>query len=167
MTEQGGVAVSLHPSEDGYSQATIGFYTEGLANQLTGTEPNYDGVALDLYAETPKEGVGIENPLAYVSVWGALTQNGQDPVGTTHIPNTASSTMSTLEAIEFCRTVTGSEDSLEVFMRGNITNDDVRQQRTAMLQANFTLPASIKGEQVFCATKAGEPQVPAIEYRLK
>ena len=164
LTEEGGVAVSVFPHEGGYTHATLGFYTEELANRLTGTEFNYDGVALDAPIEFPVDGIAIRNPLAYVSAWGVITKDGQTPLGTTHIPGSLTDSISTAEAIEFCRSVTDLEKDTRTFMIDNIRDDPERLRRTNILKDKFAFPAQIRGQQIFPAIKSGQEGFPAIQY---
>jgi hypothetical protein len=165
LTEEGGIAVSIYPHQGGYTNATLGFYTKELANRLTGTEFNYDGVALNTAVQLPVKGVHVQTPLAYVSAWGVMTTDGQTPLGSTSIPGSLQNTMTTHEAIDFAIKHTDpTVASREQFMAGNITNNEERLKRTSILQRSFSLPAQIDGQRIFPAVKSGQPGFPQINY---
>lgn len=151
----GYMPATVTPEDNTQSFVTVGFYTPAQAIALTTTEPNYDlahksGAVMTRNLETAP--VLREGALLYVSIWGAFTDNGHDPVlqsGLTQIsPLSAKPTTWTAER---AAAITGYGGDILHFVsdiKPGLQNLENRLQKTFMLQQNNALAASIAGTQI-------------------
>ena len=183
----GAVPVTIEHREDSHARITIGFLTKGQAEKLTGTEPNYEGVMLDTRA-TFQNGTSIPSPVAYVSIWGALTRDGENPIANVDIPQrTDLEKMNTVQALDLVGGLTeghaggfaAPDRDLLDYVDGHMENyaegpekeakHAERLERTRKLQeGGHSLPALAYGQRVFMSTIARDPIAadfaPEIEY---
>lgn len=162
FSDIGPVPATIHRREGDSASVTVGFYTQEQAERLTGTEQSYDGVKMDASVEL-KSGETLDNPLAYVSVWGALTSDGENPIANSAIPQqTDLQRMSTMEAMELARDITDPGTPIEKYIRNmpgaNGLKPDVaakmteiRYERTHKL-VDHSLPANVLGTRIFPAS---------------
>lgn len=164
---------TIAPEKNTQSLVTVGFYTPEQAEALTATEPNYDLAHKAGTVQTRS----LENApvlrhgaLLYVSIWGAFTENGQDPVlqsGITQISPLKAEP--TIWSAERAAAITGYGNDLLRFaadIKPGPAHLENRLQKTFMLQKSHALPAAIAGIQVKEATlykqTSGLPQPPVL-----
>ncbi|MCK5384258.1 MAG: hypothetical protein KAJ29_01685 [Alphaproteobacteria bacterium] len=157
----GPVPATLHRKEGDSASVTIGFYTQEQAEKMTGTEQSYAGVEIDTDIIL-KGGAKIKNPLAYVSVWGALTNKDGELMANPSIPQqTDLPRVSTKEVIEYAMSITDSKMNdikpyIEAHSMGlpglgstEITEkEETRYIRTDKLRQHAT-PCNVIGTLVF------------------
>ena len=165
----GAVPVTIHRHEESSAAITVGFLTKAQAEQLTGTEPNYEGVMIDTDARF-ENGATIHNPIAYVSIWGALTKDGQNPIANASIPqDTPLERMDTTQALMFVSHITDPENTdFWGYVAGHMENSKeidadtkaqrhaTRLERSRKLQ-NHALPTNVIGTRVFGSTISKDP----------
>ncbi|TNE28796.1 MAG: hypothetical protein EP349_07445 [Alphaproteobacteria bacterium] len=171
---RGPVPATIHEDQGTVATITIGFYDAKAAGHITGTEPNYDGLLLDTPAIL-QNGLKINQPLAYVAVWGALQdpQNPDRPLALAAIPaQTSLAFMSNkdalIEAIRISDHVDLAhapedikEKAMRHYIRENFQDEQQRIKRIKALQ-NHSLPPNIRGKRVFAASFTKNPQVAAL-----
>ncbi len=174
----GYMPATIIPEDNTQSFVTVGFYTPEQAEVLTATEPNYDlahksGTVLTRSLENAP--ILQHGALLYVSIWGAFTDNGLEPVlqsGITQIsPLKAEPTIWTAER---AADLTGYGSDILRFVsdiKPGPQNLESRLQKTFMLQNSNALAATIAGTQVKeatlykqVATLSQPPMLPRIKY---
>lgn len=175
---KGTVPATLTPDKHSSAHITVAFLTKDQVEKLMTTEPNYDVAAIE--SEVELRGfrpIVPSGALVYVSPWGALTKDGQNPLILSSIPSTTPhETVTSLEAMEFVAQIAISESKTAVEKEKttqewfNTLGLDVGSR----LKVNDTLksqalPAVIAGKQIKGATigddaaKHGYPR-PTINY---
>lgn len=169
----GNVPATPFPEQNTHAHVTVGFYMPEQAEALTGTEPNYDLVQ--------KRGMiltrGMEyNPtlahgaLLYVSIWGALTDDGQNPVLQAGIPQDSTLVAQpTSWAMGKAAAVTGyGEDVLRFVgaIKPGIENLASRLDHSMKLHSAHSLAAIIDGAAVKEATLYGQAAKAAPQFVL-
>lgn len=154
---KGPVPATIHREIGAEASITVGFVSKEEAEHLTGTEPNYDGMSLKTKARFPN-GLELDSPLAYVSVWGALTRDGKTPLAHAAIPSTTKhTTISTKEAVEMACGITDPGLDPQRFVYENRRDKVKRLARIARLQEQNALPVDVEGIKVFPATISTDP----------
>ncbi|PCJ99415.1 MAG: hypothetical protein COA45_05090 [Zetaproteobacteria bacterium] len=157
----GPVPATLHRKEGDSASVTIGFYTKAQAEQMTGTEQSYAGVELDTEIIL-KGGTAVEKPLAYVAVWGALTNEDGELMANPSIPQqTDLPEVSTREVIEYAMSITNPEmDDIKPYIEGHsmglpmlsdveiAEKEKTRYIRTDIL-AEHSTPSNVIGTLIF------------------
>lgn len=174
----GNVPATVIPLAGTQTHITVGFYTPEQAEALTGTEPNYDLVqkaGTVLTREIESNPVLRHGALMYVSIWGALTEDGITPALQSGIPQTSALTSyPTSWAIEKAAGITGYGNDVLRFVE-NIKpgpeNLENRLKHTLQLHPQNALAATIAGTAVKEATLydqaaklPGIPALPRIKY---
>ncbi|MCB9978555.1 MAG: hypothetical protein H6862_02970 [Rhodospirillales bacterium] len=154
---QGLIPATVMPHADSDSCITVGFFDLLQAVALTGTEPNYDlvqtgfPIALRGMSESP---VLERGGLIYVSLWGALTMDRQNPIALSAIPSkTTLRKMPSADVLREVAGILGQENDVAGFydsLPGMMPED--RLKHTFALQASNALPARFEGAQVKPAT---------------
>jgi hypothetical protein len=173
----GYMPATVMPQDNTQSFVTVGFYTPEQAEALTTTEPNYDlvhksGAVLTHSLENAP--VLKQGALLYVSIWGAFTEDGTDPVlqsGITQIsPLKAEPTIWTSDK---AAEITGYGTDIIRFLENikpGIQNLESRLNHTFKLHPQNALAATIEGKPVKSATLYEQaknlpvPMLPRITY---
>jgi len=160
----GPVPATLHRKEGDSTSVTVGFYTKAQAETMTGTEQSYAGVELDTKVIL-KGGIEIKKPLAYVSVWGALTDKDGSLMANPSIPQkTDLPRVETTKVIERAMAITDPEmDDIETYMKGHMMGlpglgegeiakkQKTRYERTEKLREH-AVKTNVIGSEVFPAS---------------
>jgi hypothetical protein len=162
----GPVPATLYEHEGTESTVTVGFYDAEAATQLTRTELNYTGVLIEGTVTLEGSNVSIKNPLAYVSIWGALQDPSvpHQPLGVTEIPSeTSLNSISSRQTLQLAYKITEGTDlskcqakerdeRLRAYIRENFQDETLRLKRIGILQKH-SLPSNVRGKRVFKAGK--------------
>lgn len=175
---KGTVPATAFPEADTESYITVGFYTPEQAEALTGTEANYDLVQ----KSGPIHTWGLDNnpvlaqgALLYVSIWGAITEDGKTPVLQAGIPQTSSLiARPTSWAITNAARITGYGEDVIRFvdnLKPGFENLEHRLNHTLKIHSSHSLAAVIEGQKVKDATLHDQvkklpapPMLPRITY---
>jgi hypothetical protein len=161
---RGPVPATLYEHKGTESTVTVGFYDAEAAAQLTRTEPNYEGVLIESTAKLEGSNVSIKNPLAYVSIWGALQDPAaiHQPLEITEIPSeTSLNSISSKQALKLAYKITEGidlskcpakevDERLRAYIRENFEDEALRFRRIGILQKH-SLPSNVQGKRVFKA----------------
>lgn len=174
----GTVPATVLPHQGTTSQITVGFYTAEQAAALTGTEPNYDLVAIDgalTLRNTATPHTIAEKALLYVSIWGALKdpQNSASPIALSAIPQTTPlAKMNSKEIMDHVAILLGRGGDTKGFFNEIASSMpvDTRLAHNWSLAQNHGLAATIAGECVKKSTIAAQCEksglhVPEIFYK--
>lgn len=169
---QGLIPATVMPHDGSNSLVTVGFFDPAQAAALTGTEPHYDlvqtgfPIALREMSEDPTLEHG---GLIYVSLWGALTMDRQNPIALSAIPSeTTLQKMPSADVLREVAGILGQENDVTGFYdRLPDTTPEDRLKHTFVLQASNALLARFEGTQVKPATISAAcigRQTPQIGY---
>ena len=169
---------TVMPEENTQSFVTVGFYTPEQAEALTATEPNYDLVCKSgavLTRSLENAPVLKNGALLYVSIWGAFTENGINPVlqsGITQISTLKAEP--TIWTADKAAEITGYGTDIIRFIetiKPGIQNLESRLQHTFKLHPQNALIATIAGKPIKTATLyeqtlklPSSPMLPRITY---
>lgn len=157
----GPVPATLHRKEGDSASVTIGFYTKEQAEQMTGTEQSYAGVELDTDIIL-KGGSAVKNPLAYVAVWGALTNKDGELMANPSIPQqTDLPQVETREVIEYAMSITNPEmTNIKPYIEGHsmglpgLSDEEISEKETTRyirtdILVEHATPSNVIGNLVF------------------
>ncbi|PZP57073.1 MAG: hypothetical protein DI586_01580 [Micavibrio aeruginosavorus] len=171
----GTVPATIMPNQDTTTDVTISFLTAEQATALTGTEWNYD-VVQSGFAPSLRQGTGIpviDGALMYVSPWGALTIDQQNPLALKDVPSsTELAKLQSIGAMGFIADILGENSIQKLFDSFPGDTPDKEEKRLKAIfeiQKRNALPATIQGQQAWAASigpkyEALGHSFPAIRY---
>lgn len=148
-----GIPATIIPHHGTTSHITIGFFDAVQADALTETEPNYDLVHFNQAIHTrglSHNPVLPHGALLYVSIWGALTLDNQNPLLIEAIPGNSSLPRHPAQQIvDATARILGHGNDISGFYNGLHTQPlENRLRNSFTLQAQNALPAAISGIQI-------------------